>query len=255
MTTFTVVAYIPDLSDEADGIVHDTPKRRVDAALAADSHARMVAQNALAALRDHTVEVLVIAGLLPSADPLETTRFLAMGAPRKDGFESCVPFDTVAGWDQACKTDRALFLEETVGRQLSRALAQQLAIKGLSDMARADLQKARACARRMLRLTALLRARLRTHLVLLRDLRAAVASLNAHGSFEMTQAMRAHAFAPGQMAVLERAVTNVRAIQRAAGDTRRPLRPDELAEMNARNKAQVLETLESALVHLTGRPF
>lgn len=247
MTTFTIVAHVPYAPVDAPAIAHDVPNTDPDLAREADDHARAVAKNALAALRDHTVAVLAIAGLSASVRPQEAIRFLAMGAPRKDGFEIHIPFDTVAGWDQAAKIDRALFLEETLGRQFSRALAGHLALKGLSGAARADLQKARACASTMLRLTALLRARLRTHLVLLRDLRAAVASLKTHGSFEMTPAMRASAFTPSGMRVLERAVDNVR----GAGS----LRPHELAEMNARNKAQVLETLENALVHLTGRPF
>ena len=237
--TFTVVTPILD----AMGSGLDTPPM---ATPEDNANARSAARFAMIACTQHFQTLLAIAGFGAHTHPATLIRHLAKGAPRTDLVHRTAPFLSLSRWDQMGPTDNALFLEEITGRHLSRAMAGYLAQKGLDGAVRAELQKTRALIRLFLRLTGLLRARLRTHFVLLRDLRAARASLIAHGSFEMTQAMRAHAFEPEGFRVLERAIDTVR---QSAG-----MSAKDLAAMNARNKAQVVEVVESAIVHLTGYP-
>lgn len=158
--------------------------------------------------------------------PLRTAEILLTSAPSID---RTVPFSNVASWMAACRVDAQLLMILVQARHFSRFTAQYLD-QTLEPGARPAFQSARALARNLLRFVQAARKRLRLHIAMLRDLRAARADLSQTGTTVLPRATLAF--------VLGDRWTTI----------------SGLTICDAVTMDRVDEVFSGALVHLTGQP-
>jgi hypothetical protein len=130
--------------------------------------------------------------------------------------ERTVPFSSVSTWMGSCTVQARLLMVLLQARHFSRATALYLA-HPLEPGARSAFQSVRATARNLLRFVEAARRRLRLHVSMLRDLRAARADIRNGATLLSQRTTFAAVFAPATLSYLGNSIHDAQTAQRMDG--------------------------------------